>query len=163
MSELNYASTLAAWATRAMPTASCGGATGPGSGRWAANAASVTGVSGRFIMTNLPTHSTRYPSWWTRSSPFPAGGSSATRPRGQLPKIGRTSNPHTGSATRKRATKPGKTARKRANSCGFRRFQTVTGEGWGRPPAPRPRRPLCRPAPIYTQENSERGVRPWRP
>ena len=115
---------------------SCGGATGPGSGRWAANAASVTDVSVRSITMSLPTRSTRCPSWWTRSSRFPAGGSSATHRRGQRQKIGRTSSPRTGSATRRRATKPGKTARKRADSCGFRRFLTVTGEGWGGSPSP---------------------------
>lgn len=41
----------------------------------------------------------------------------------------------------------------RADSEGFRRRLV---RGWGGAPRPRPRRPLCRPAPIYTQEKFQR-------
>lgn len=127
----------AAWAIRAMPTASCGASTVRGCVQWAANAASVTDVSGRFITMSLRTHSILCLLWWTKSNLYPSGDSSATRPRGPLQKIGRTYRPHTGSVMHRKAIKPPKMAQNRLKSCGFRTFQTAVGEGGkGPPPVP---------------------------
>ena len=93
------------------------------------------GRFGRFIMTNLPTHSIRYPSWWTRSSPFPAGGSSATVRAGSS---GRLVEPSTrtlvlqcakGQQNRSKRPEIGQIP---ARSEGFRRRLVRGGEG----PAP---------------------------
>ena len=70
-------------------------------------------------------------------------------------RTGRTCKQRTISAMRKKATKPGKTARKPAkkgqNRAAFRRSATASGRV-GRVPFPPPSAtPRC-PAPIYTQE-----------
>lgn len=83
-------------------------------GQWTANAASVMVVSVRFIMMNLQTRSIRSPLWWTRSGLYPNGGSSGIRRHGQRLRTGRTCKRRIISAMRKKATKPGKTARKPA-------------------------------------------------
>ena len=128
---------------------------GSGCGQWAANAASVTGVSVLFITMSLQTRSIRSPLWWTRSGLYPNGGSSGIPRRGQRLRTGRTCKRRIISAMRKKATKPGKTARKPAkkgqNRAAFRRSVTASGRV-GRVPLPPPSAtPRC-PAPIYTQE-----------
>ena len=128
----------------------CGAGIVPGSGQWAANAASARADLARFTTMNHQMQSILCLLWWTRSSPYPAGGSSDIRPRGLLRKIGRTSNPHTGSATRKKAIKLLKTAKNRQKSCESRRFQMETGEV-GEVPHPCPWRPPVPSAPIYTR------------
>ena len=56
-----------------------------------------------------------------------------------------------------------KTAQNRANSCAFRRFQTATGEGWGRAPAPTHGDP-CAVQRRFTHRKILKGAsEPWRP
>ena len=98
----------------------CGVSIGSGCGQWAANAASVTGVSVLFITMSLQTRSIRSLLWWTRSDRFLNGGSSGIRRRGQRLRTGRTCKRRIISAMRKKATKPGKsssaTARAKSSS-----------------------------------------------
>ena len=115
----------------------CGVNTAHGCVQWAASAASVTGASGRFITMNLRMRSIPCPLWWMRSSPFPNGSSSATRPRGPLRKIGTICKPRTGSAMHRKAIKPPKTAPNGPKSCEFRTSRTAAGKGGeGPPPVP---------------------------
>lgn len=72
-------------------------------------------------------------------------------------------NAQKGNKAGQNGPKTGKTARKRANSCGFRRFQTATGEGWGGAPAHAHGDP-CAVQRRFTHRKILKGAsEPWRP